>query len=1313
KTTITPTNDASSSSIETTVEPTTYITHDTTNLPSTTILPTSLETTVESTTYVTYDTTELPSTSISPTSIETTVEPTTYITHDTTNLPSITILPTSLGTTVEPTTYITHGTTDLPSTRIPPTSLETTVESTTYVTYDTTNLPSTSISPTSIETTVEPTTYITHGTTDLPSTRIPPTSLETTVESTTYVTYDTTELPSTSILPTSIETTVEPTTYITHGTTNLPSTSIPPTSIETTVEPTTYITYVTTNLPSTSIPPTSSETTVESTTYVTYDTTELSSTSISPTSIETTVEPTTYITHDTTNLPSTTILPTSLGTTVEPTIYITHGTTDLPSTSIPPTSSETTFESTTYATYDTTEVSSTSIPPTSIETTVEPTTYITHVATNLPSTSISPTSTEITVLPSTYVTHDTSNPPSTTIWPTSMETTVEPTTYITLQTTNLPSVTILPTSIETTVEPSTYITLETITTMAPPRSSCLSRWANILSYDATYCNNVTLVPWINCSCMFRNDAQILAVDEVRNGTILNGTDLALRLTVYYASIMDCATILNEFKILTPDEVEAIVRRLNDRIVVFSPESHIVVHSINESNDTVIGASFQQNSPSQTIFNSNKSVAINSRFSSAAIFHPDSLIDATSIPTETRVITSFPYVVSSRTTTTTTVSSTTTTTTVSSTTTTTTVSSTATITTVPSTTTTTSVPSTTTTTTPSPIYYNSSSCNNSSLLPVNGSCKPIDEVQNEAFQAIRSNGSCLNASALAYYLTVYSAAIAHSNLSSNLIDYLSPEEIDEKVGCLNGDAIVFANTSFLISTPLKKGEDAVIGAWFSTEHGSGNITNSTVDERLNNTFSAAAVIQVDTLIDVRYLKLFLIGDPKNYRYVNTSMNGVLVSSVIVASLSNTTHTSGRMNISLYFRNQATKVKNISEDNFLCVYYDNKTRSWNDTGCTKPKYNSNFIRYECNCNHLTSFALLWLSPSSLDAKLSAEDIASLVFQSISIVCFLALIIHSIVTSVINPNMKLRAMNLLPVISSGSTTLLFIFFIALVLTVHTKPQLPAEQKCFTSATILMFFTYFFLIFMFCTKASIGYFNYIHFVRLFPPPSFNKLYSLLIISFIFSIILVVFAAGFYSNSSFHIISLHANKICWFEKNAIYYFLTIPACIFLLFNISVFILVTKRIVDHVRHATSRHHSYQRMKECVLLLTFSSISQGIGWLIGPFLLVFGSEIGNILSWIFIICNGLEGFWSILLYIKIREKYMSELKHEIAVIDLSKKKRLFIKKHKNINDMDNRATDDLKSAQSQLVFQSSRIDTYWLYNFPPITILDSKTSEYDA
>ncbi|CAF3496695.1 unnamed protein product, partial [Rotaria sp. Silwood2] len=430
---------------------------------------------------------------------------------------------------------------------------------------------------------------------------------------------------------------------------------------------------------------------------------------------------------------------------------------------------------------------------------------------------------------------------------------------------------------------------------------------------------------MNISLYFRNQAtKILAVNEVRNGTILNGTDLALRLTVYYASIMDCATILNECKILTLDEVEAIVRRLNDRIVVFSPESHIVVHSINESNDTVIGASFQQNSPSQTIFNSNKSVAINSRFSSAAIFHPDSLIDATSIPTETSVITSFPYVVSSRTTTTittvpstttttsvpsttttTSVPSTTTTTSVPSTTTTTSVPSTTTTTSVPSTTTNTSVPSTTTTTTPSPIYYNSSSCNNSSLLPVNGLCKPIDEVQKEAFQAIRSNDSCRDASTLAYYLATYTEAIARQNFSSNLTEHLSPEEIDEKVGCLNDTASVVRNTSFLISTPLKKGEDAVIGAWLLTEHGGGNITHSTVDERLKNNFSAAAVIQVDSLIDATYLKLFLIGIPKDYLNVSTSMNGVLVSSVIVASLSNTTHTSGRMNISLYFQNQTTK------------------------------------------------------------------------------------------------------------------------------------------------------------------------------------------------------------------------------------------------------------------------------------------------------------------------------------------------------------------------------------------------------------------------
>ncbi|CAF0822684.1 unnamed protein product [Rotaria sordida] len=62
-----------------------------------------------------------------------------------------------------------------------------------------------------------------------------------------------------------------------------------------------------------------------------------------------------------------------------------------------------------------------------------------------------------------------------------------------------------------------------------------------------------------------------------------------------------------------------------------------------------------------------------------------------------------------------------------------------------------------------------------------------------------------------------------------------------------------------------------------------------------------------------------------------------------------------------------------------------------------------------------------------------------------------------------------------------------------------------------------------------------------------------------------------------------------------------------------ILIVIAKRIIDHVRNVTSCHKSYQRMKEYVLILIISSISQRIDWLIGPFILVFGFITGHILS----------------------------------------------------------------------------------------------------
>ncbi|CAF1460352.1 unnamed protein product, partial [Adineta steineri] len=270
-----------------------------------------------------------------------------------------------------------------------------------------------------------------------------------------------------------------------------------------------------------------------------------------------------------------------------------------------------------------------------------------------------------------------------------------------------------------------------------------------------------------------------------------------------------------------------------------------------------------------------------------------------------------------------------------------------------------------------------------------------------------------------------------------------------------------------------------------------------------------------------------------------------------------------------------------------------------------------------------------------------------------------------------------------SAATTTILFIFYIALSMTVYTQTSSSHQTNCFTSSTVLMFFTYFFLIFMFCVKTSVGYFNYLRFVHLFPQPSHRKLFIMLFISFFISLIWMAFAVGFYSDSSLDIIKLYPYKLCWFTSDVIYYFLSIPACLFLLINIILFIIVGSHIINHVRNATSVHQSYERMKRCVIVLLSSCITQGIGWLFGVFISFVNGESGYILGWFFVIFNGLEGLWSIILYMIIRSQQMDERKHVIAAKRLMKLKRFTAHKYKNSSAIIDETDNDTITRETEL------------------------------
>ena len=511
-----------------------------------------------------------------------------------------------------------------------------------------------------------------------------------------------------------------------------------------------------------------------------------------------------------------------------------------------------------------------------------------------------------------------------------------------------------------------------------------------------------------------------------------------------------------------------------------------------------------------------------------------------------------------------------------------------------------------------------------------------------------------ANAIALYIDISSKPVITANRTGGL----SIVDIENAVDRLSGANLNFTtNSSFIMSLPPSRSDGTiVVGATFQSNSGGQIVLNGSEKVDLKAPLSVGAILTVDSLKDVQSLNILLIDKPVIYINSDNSTNKSLASSVVVASIKRNSTQQLVTNISLYFQ-VIPEYAPTGDVIYLCSFYDTNQSQWSESGCSKPTFNSEQKRYECTCDHLTSFGLIWLPASirtSYDGRtLRAADIASLVFQSVSILCFLGIIVHTLVVRLISPIKSVQAVDLLPLIACASTIVLFIFYIALGMTVYTRTTSQNETQCFLSSAVLMFVTYFFLIFMFCVKTSVGYFNFLRFVYLFPQPSFQQLWISLLVSFFVSVAWLSVAIGLNSKASLQITQLYPYRLCWFTTPAIYYFLTIPVCLFLVLNGLTIFFVSKRIIAHARNASSPHQSFTRAKRCVLILLSSCVTQGIGWLLGPFISFVDPTAGNVLEWFFIVFNGLEGLWSILLYITVRAQRLDEKKRVTAALELTK------------------------------------------------------------
>ena len=547
--------------------------------------------------------------------------------------------------------------------------------------------------------------------------------------------------------------------------------------------------------------------------------------------------------------------------------------------------------------------------------------------------------------------------------------------------------------------------------------------------------------------------------------------------------------------------------------------------------------------------------------------------------------------------------------------------------------------------------------------------------------MRNNSA--NDSQRADALTEYIAAITNFSITSNTTNILSIAEMNTIVSDINANNLTsITSTSILVITQPECGsKTTVIGASAGGTSNSMVISTDNYNTVINKQLLAAGVVNFTGECKVNRFNILIINDPTIYRTSN-STNTTVVSSIVIATIG-TTGTSGvNVAINLYFEN-STRVESNESGQYVCAFYDTNSTQWNQSGCFMKPYNTDLKRYECHCNHLTSFALIWLpaTPPS-DGKLNeynAQDKASIAFQVISIVCFLAVIIHIVTVRIIHPTKYIRTTHLLPIMSCGVTMLLFIFYIALGLTVYTRymqspsTAAPAVQRervskgdsygkysgtelnsrigsdpppgnlpyphipCLPSEHGLMFVVYFFIIFMFCTKISIAIDNYRRYVRLFPPLSYRAFIITMAFSLVISAIWLGFAAGFNSNPANQITQIYENKLCWFNRRVNHYFLTIPVCLFLFASLVLCIPVVKHNISHAHKAEEDIDLYIRRKRCIYILLASCGTQGFGWLFGPVISLATPTAGEVLGWFFIIFNGLEGLWALLLYIVVEKE----------------------------------------------------------------------------
>ncbi|XP_065432237.1 adhesion G protein-coupled receptor E5-like [Chrysemys picta bellii] len=326
----------------------------------------------------------------------------------------------------------------------------------------------------------------------------------------------------------------------------------------------------------------------------------------------------------------------------------------------------------------------------------------------------------------------------------------------------------------------------------------------------------------------------------------------------------------------------------------------------------------------------------------------------------------------------------------------------------------------------------------------------------------------------------------------------------------------------------------------------------------------------------------------------------------------------LNLSVSIRFSHKEPENKTNLHLLCAYWEPGSRRWATHGCTLQKLTTNSTR--CQCNHLTSFAVLMAFYELEDWIL---DVITKVGLMISLLCLLL----SIVTFLFCRALK------------GPRTTIHLhlclaLFIAYTVFLTGTSSTGNRVVCGVVAGLLH---YFFLA-AFCWMCLEGAELYLLVVQVFTPHGLRRRYMFLL-GYGVPALIVGVSATTYSEG------YGTARHCWLslEKKFIWSFLA-PVCIIIAVNAVIFVVTVWKLLLKFADINPDMSQLKKLR----VLTITAIAQlcvlGTTWIFGLFQF---NQRSLVVSYIFTILNSLQGLFIFLLHCLLKKQVRDEYRRWLS------------------------------------------------------------------